>query len=269
MWTLGDGNELHVTVAAADGSVVYMESDWGGWNGDKGAPETDFPNLLFGRTTRQEITSKFGSSGVVYENRWGFVVQPDKSATFNTIYDVSSTNNVIDFMTKIDQTTMRLRVRRMVRSKGRFEVGSLGDVGTLVTIIVATRSYVDDNWGKHVPEANYAPVALGSLQPRSHAEDLVEGPDAVPLVLRNGVRVVPAMINNRLILDFVVDSGAADVQIPDDVFRTLVRTGTILPGDFLGTEANCCSARAFCPSSAHGSWITRGMCSFSEGSDVR
>jgi hypothetical protein len=53
-------------------------------------------------------------------------------------------------------------------------------------------------------------------------------------VLRNGVWVVPVNINNRLTLDFVVDSGAADVQIPDDVFRTLIRTSTISRNDFIG-----------------------------------
>ena len=55
------------------------------------------------------------------------------------------------------------------------------------------------------------------------------------MVLRNGVWVVPVNINNRLTLDFVVDSGAADVQIPDDVFRTLIRTSTISRNDFIGT----------------------------------
>lgn len=32
------------------------------------------------------------------------------------------------------------------------------------------------------------------------------------------------------------DSGAADVSIPADVVMTLMRTGTLRPGDFLGTQ---------------------------------
>jgi predicted aspartyl protease len=34
-------------------------------------------------------------------------------------------------------------------------------------------------------------------------------------------------------LDFIVDSGAADVSIPADVFSTLIRTGTIKATDLL------------------------------------
>ncbi|SRR3984885_14508983 len=43
-------------------------------------------------------------------------------------------------------------------------------------------------------------------------------------------------INRQLTLNFVVDSGAADVSIPADVFMTLVRTGTITDADFLDKQ---------------------------------
>lgn len=36
-------------------------------------------------------------------------------------------------------------------------------------------------------------------------------------------------------LPFVIDTGASDVAIPDDVFLTLTRTGTVKPADFIGT----------------------------------
>ena len=42
-----------------------------------------------------------------------------------------------------------------------------------------------------------------------------------------GTYVLPVLINNAITLDFVLDSGAADVTVPADVFRTLVRTGSI------------------------------------------
>jgi gag-polyprotein putative aspartyl protease len=47
---------------------------------------------------------------------------------------------------------------------------------------------------------------------------------------------VPVLINNAITLNFTVDSGAADVVIPADVFTTLVRTGTIQETDLLGTK---------------------------------
>jgi len=60
--------------------------------------------------------------------------------------------------------------------------------------------------------------------------------DEVKLTDHDGTFLVPVLVNGRLVLDFVLDSGASEVQIPDDVFRTLYRTGTISDADFLGTE---------------------------------
>jgi clan AA aspartic protease (TIGR02281 family) len=48
--------------------------------------------------------------------------------------------------------------------------------------------------------------------------------------------VVPVLVNNVITLDFVVDSGAADVSIPEDVVTTLMRLGTIEKTDFLGEQ---------------------------------
>jgi len=58
----------------------------------------------------------------------------------------------------------------------------------------------------------------------------------VPLVPRGGVLAVPVSINNAITLDFILDSGAADVVIPADVAMTLVRTGTVTDSDFLGQQ---------------------------------
>jgi aspartyl protease family protein len=43
-------------------------------------------------------------------------------------------------------------------------------------------------------------------------------------------------INYKITLNFVLDSGAGDVQIPMDVIRTLIRTGTISEEDFLESK---------------------------------
>jgi predicted aspartyl protease len=58
----------------------------------------------------------------------------------------------------------------------------------------------------------------------------------VPLEFMHGIYVVPVLINGILPLRFTVDSGAADVSIPADVFLTLVRTGTIGKDDYIGTQ---------------------------------
>ena len=43
-------------------------------------------------------------------------------------------------------------------------------------------------------------------------------------------------IEVQLTLDFVIDSGASDVNIPADVVSTLIRTRTIRPSDFIGQQ---------------------------------
>ena len=58
----------------------------------------------------------------------------------------------------------------------------------------------------------------------------------VHLQQRGGVLVVPVLINERLPLDFIIDSGASDVSIPNDVVSTLMRTGTLTAVDFTGTQ---------------------------------
>ena len=57
----------------------------------------------------------------------------------------------------------------------------------------------------------------------------------IALEFTRGIYVVPVLINGVLPLRFTVDSGAADVSIPADVFLTLVRTGTIGKEDYIGT----------------------------------
>ena len=59
-------------------------------------------------------------------------------------------------------------------------------------------------------------VALIALTvPTAHAE-------SVPLRSEGGTFVVPVLINDKITLDFTLDSGAADVSIPLDVFSRLV-----------------------------------------------
>ena len=59
---------------------------------------------------------------------------------------------------------------------------------------------------------------------------------SVPMQPEGGIYVVPVLINGAITLDFVVDSGAADVSIPADVVSTLMRTKTLKETDFLGEQ---------------------------------
>lgn len=56
----------------------------------------------------------------------------------------------------------------------------------------------------------------------------------IKLSYRNGVYHIPVTLNDSVRLEFVVDTGAATLLLPYDVFSTLVRTGTISETDILG-----------------------------------
>ena len=59
---------------------------------------------------------------------------------------------------------------------------------------------------------------------------------SIPMRIEGGTYVIPVLINDAITLDFIVDSGAADVSIPADVVMTLMRTGTLKESDFLGEK---------------------------------
>jgi len=60
--------------------------------------------------------------------------------------------------------------------------------------------------------------------------------ESIPLIREHGTFVVPVVINDKITLNFTIDSGASDVSIPTDVFSTLTRTGTVTKSDFLDTQ---------------------------------
>src|SRR5262249_16910958 len=53
------------------------------------------------------------------------------------------------------------------------------------------------------------------------------------LVQSGGVYMVPVRLNDAIVIPFVLDSGSADISIPEDLFKTLIRAGTIAESDFL------------------------------------
>jgi uncharacterized protein len=79
-------------------------------------------------------------------------------------------------------------------------------------------------------------TVLAPLLPTSPADPRPVIGLRIPLHLEGGAFTVPVLINKTLVLNFVLDSGAADVSIPADVVLTLMRTGTIGDADFLGRQ---------------------------------
>lgn len=63
-----------------------------------------------------------------------------------------------------------------------------------------------------------------------------EASNNIPLKEENGVYKLPVNINNVLNIDFILDLGASDVLLSQDVFLTLYKTGTITEDDFVGNQ---------------------------------
>jgi clan AA aspartic protease (TIGR02281 family) len=72
-------------------------------------------------------------------------------------------------------------------------------------------------------------AAPGSSAPAS-------GAVGVPLGTMGGTYTIPVVINGSLRIPFIVDSGASEVTIPEDVVRVLLRGGTVDKSDLLGAQ---------------------------------
>ena len=81
-------------------------------------------------------------------------------------------------------------------------------------------------------ESNYKQCG----EPQDDPDSFPTSATSVPMRIEGGTYVVPVLINDAITLDFIVDSGAADVSIPADVVSTLMRTKTLKETDFLGEQ---------------------------------
>ena len=91
----------------------------------------------------------------------------------------------------------------------------------------------------------FAQAALGDMSRAGQAISRAESPAApapskdgseVILQKQGGTFFIPVSINNAMVLNFIIDSGAADVSLPADVVTTLIKTGTLTREDFLGSQ---------------------------------
>ncbi|HUJ52932.1 MAG TPA: retropepsin-like aspartic protease [Steroidobacteraceae bacterium] len=60
--------------------------------------------------------------------------------------------------------------------------------------------------------------------------------EVVQLHQEGGTYVVPVLLNHKVIRSFTIDSGSADVSIPEEVFTLLIREGTVAQQDMLDTR---------------------------------
>jgi clan AA aspartic protease (TIGR02281 family) len=86
----------------------------------------------------------------------------------------------------------------------------------------------------HGPTDNGGPPGWSPCDAAKAARDSALARTTAPFHRRGGVFVLPASLNGSAEAYFVVDSGAANVQVPQEVADEMMRKGTLSPSDFLG-----------------------------------
>ena len=71
-------------------------------------------------------------------------------------------------------------------------------------------------------------VFLAALPPPAASE-------TIQLENEQGAYVIRVRINGQISLPFILDTGASEVAMPEDVFLTLLRTKTVNESDYIGT----------------------------------
>jgi clan AA aspartic protease (TIGR02281 family) len=86
----------------------------------------------------------------------------------------------------------------------------------------------------HGPNDKGGPVAWRPCDAAKAAQDAALARTSAQFHRMGGVFVLPAVVNGSAKSYFIVDSGAASVQIPQEVADELMRNGTLGQSDFLG-----------------------------------
>jgi clan AA aspartic protease (TIGR02281 family) len=84
---------------------------------------------------------------------------------------------------------------------------------------------------------SYGTTPAAEAQPTLSPRGPVPSSAVILMQSDGGTYIVPVRINDQITLRFVVDSGASDVSLPADVALTLIRTGTIEKGDYIGDQS--------------------------------
>lgn len=64
-----------------------------------------------------------------------------------------------------------------------------------------------------------------------------QGLEKVQITKRGDTYYVPVRINDTITIPFLLDTGAGDLAIPEDVARTLIRAGALKNSDFIGKRS--------------------------------
>jgi len=109
---------------------------------------------------------------------------------------------------------------------------------------------VEDVWAMARVVIFRAVLAIALVAGSATATLADERPTAqvVSMELHDGAFVVPVVLNDILTVKFIVDSGSADVSIPEEVASSLMKSGTMTGADLLGNKTYMLADGSLAPS---------------------
>jgi hypothetical protein len=152
-YLLASGAELAVTFDISTSRIVALEESWAG--NDNG-PSAGFGDFRFGRTTLTDIRSRTSSNGILYKQVTPVGADQSGAINFSSFYDVTSSTNVVRFVTSID----RAALGRLSNRYGERAYYYAGSAALLRSVTVATREYLEKSTGTdRVLDSRYTSVS--------------------------------------------------------------------------------------------------------------
>lgn len=105
--------------------------------------------------------------------------------------------------------------------------------------MLASGNWVDGTLAGNTPAPrppSPKPPVIASVAPAAPIASSAAGHSEIGVRKRGGTFSVPVEVNNIMTLEFTIDSGAADVSVPNKVVAQLLRSGALQRSDFQGTQ---------------------------------
>lgn len=165
-----------------------------------------------------------------------------RSGSFDQTYDLQDSSAAIDAVSQCHATALIVEAQR--EADGLASIISVLEAAPAALMPVAPLLAIGTLQALHPTRvesvtAVRTETAPTSKQPPAAPEPERTAPQQYTIGITengDGTFVVPVDVNGVMTLQFIVDSGAADISIPSDVASTLERTGTIRADDFTGTQ---------------------------------
>jgi hypothetical protein len=145
-WNLSSGNAVSVTASPESGSIVFIESDWGG---DTKSAATDVPGINFGTTKLADIRARFKSNGFGFKSNVSQIIG-GKLISLNC-YQIDGSPD----LTVVFVTTLPIKNVPTVAGEPQPDTGK----GHLDAVILASLAYLKGIWGQNtIFDTAYHPV---------------------------------------------------------------------------------------------------------------